>query len=308
MDNVVDLSDHALFLGEQATGATSLIQCVWIYDRAVDLEGLRRFHGQLRRGRLSRRIERSPLPFGRLRWVAGHGGELELSPPRPAAELEAWLHEQANTALDCVSGPGWHLALLPFASGGAAVSLVISHTLTDGVGLSLALADAVVGRDHATAWPAAGSRGRWRAVRQDIRRAVRDLPTVGRALRAAATMFPDQRRSHVRLRQSVVAANAALSLAVGPVVAPLIIAVAAALIALIVYLVAAAQDAAAKRREEERRKAAETSALVSSAVIGALPLLLKSPLLRDIGVPAVAAIATALLLRKADRPEDSDKP
>ena len=105
----------------------------------------------------------------------------------------------------------------------------------------------------------------------------------------------------------VVAANAALSLAVGPVVAPLIIAVAAALIALIVYLVAAAQDAAAKRREEERRKAAETSALVSSAVIGALPLLLKSPLLRDIGVPAVAAIATALLLRKADRPDEPDK-
>jgi len=105
----------------------------------------------------------------------------------------------------------------------------------------------------------------------------------------------------------VVAANAALSLAVGPVVAPLIIAVAAALIALIVYLVAAAQDAAAKRREEERRRAAETSALVSSAVIGALPLLLKSPLLRDFGVPAVAAIATALLLRKADRPDDSDK-
>lgn len=188
MDNVVDLSDHALFLGEQATGATSLIQCVWIYDRAVDLDGLGRFHGQLRRGRLSRRIERSPLPFGRLRWVAGHGGELEVSPPRPAGELEAWLHEQANTALDCVSGPGWHLALLPLTSGGAAVSLVISHTLTDGVGLCLALADAVVGREDATAWPAAGSRGRWRAVRQDVRRAVHDLPSVGRALRAAATM------------------------------------------------------------------------------------------------------------------------
>ena len=47
----------------------NLLQCVWVYNRAVDIDGLRRFHHHLQRGRLSRRIERSPLPFGRHRWV-----------------------------------------------------------------------------------------------------------------------------------------------------------------------------------------------------------------------------------------------
>ena len=70
MSNVLDLIDQSAFRGERATGATNLLQCVWIYDRAIDIDGLRRFHHHLRRGRLSRRIERSPLPFGRHRWVS----------------------------------------------------------------------------------------------------------------------------------------------------------------------------------------------------------------------------------------------
>ena len=41
-------------------------------------------------------------------------------------------------------GPGWHLALLPFTDGGTGISLVTSHTLTDGGGLTLALTAAVV--------------------------------------------------------------------------------------------------------------------------------------------------------------------
>lgn len=55
MSNVLDLADQTLFLGERATGATSLLQCVWVYDRAIDLAGLRRFHRHLGAGRLARR-------------------------------------------------------------------------------------------------------------------------------------------------------------------------------------------------------------------------------------------------------------
>jgi len=188
MDNILDLVDQTVFVAEQATGTTSLVQCAWIYDNAVDLEGLRRFHHHLKHGRLSRRIERSPLPFGRHRWVAGTSVGLEVSAPRPRADVETWLRAQASTPLDCVNGPGWRMSMLPFAGGGAAVSLVISHTLTDGVGLCAALADAARGHDDVISWPAATSRSRWRALRQDVDQSIADLPSVGRALIACARM------------------------------------------------------------------------------------------------------------------------
>ncbi|SON64031.1 hypothetical protein MSIMFI_05563 [Mycobacterium simulans] len=60
MDNVIDLADQAMFLGEQATGATGLLQGAWVYNHAIDVDSLRRFHHHLQRGRLCRRIERSP--------------------------------------------------------------------------------------------------------------------------------------------------------------------------------------------------------------------------------------------------------
>ena len=128
--DVLGMVDQAVFLGEEATGATSVIQSVWTYDRGVDMAGLRRFHHHLLRGRLSRRIEQSPLPFGRHRWVApGAGPELEVAEtPRPRAEFNQWLREQAAMPLDVQHGPGWRLAALPFTDGGTGLSLVISHT------------------------------------------------------------------------------------------------------------------------------------------------------------------------------------
>src|ERR1700759_3485418 len=154
MSNVLDLVDQTVFLGDRATGATSVGQCVWVYDRAIDIDGLRRFHHHLERGRLSRRIERSPLPFGRHRWVSPSGqSELEIAAaPRPREEFDAWLTGQANTLLDAEHGPGWHLAVLPFTDGGAGVSLVISHCLTDGVGLCEALADEAGGNHDPGDW------------------------------------------------------------------------------------------------------------------------------------------------------------
>jgi hypothetical protein len=188
MNNVLDLFDQTVFDGERATGATNLLQVVWMYNSGVDIDGLRRFHAGLRQGRLSRRIERSPLPFGRHRWVSPRSEpELEIvSTPRPRDEFDAWLGEQAGTALDAEHGPGWHLAVLPFTDGGTGVSLVISHCLADGVGLCEALADAASGRPDPIAWPAAGSRGRWQAVYEDARQTMRDLPAIRRAASAAA--------------------------------------------------------------------------------------------------------------------------
>ena len=194
--NLLDLADQALFLGERATGTTSVIQSIWVYDRAVDIDGLRRFHHHLQRGRLSRRIERSPLPFGRHRWVMGSdSSDIEfVQTPRPREEFDEWLSDQANTPLDAEHGPGWHLAVLPFTDGGTGVSLVVTHSLIDGLGLALALLEATSGVDDAISWPLAGSRRRWRAVREDSRQTARDIPAVGRAMRAAIRMARRNRR------------------------------------------------------------------------------------------------------------------
>ncbi len=191
MKDVLDLADQTLFLGERATGATSLLQCVWVYDHAIDIGGLREFHRHLGKGRLSRRIERSPLPFGRHRWVAPNDRcALEIvGTPRRRDEVDAWLDEQGTKRPDAEHGPGWHLAVLPLTDGGAAVSLVTTHCLTDGVGLCEALADAACGRDDAIGWPAAAARRRWQALREDARQTAHDTGDVGRAISAAIRML-----------------------------------------------------------------------------------------------------------------------
>jgi hypothetical protein len=193
MNNVLDPVDQIFFRLEQAAGVA---QCVWVYDRPVNIDGLRRFHRHLQQGRLSRRIERSPLPFGRPRWVTpGDPAGLEIvATPRPREDFDAWLSEQANTPLDAEHGPGWHLAVLPFTDGGAGVSLLLSHCLTDGIGGCLAVVEAACGYDHAFNWPAAGSRPRWRALRQDARQTVRDIPDIRRAVVAAARFARRNRR------------------------------------------------------------------------------------------------------------------
>jgi hypothetical protein len=197
MSNVLDLFDQTLFRFEQATGVTSVGQCVWVYNHAIDIDGLRRFHRHLQRGRLSRRIERSPLPFGRHRWVSpSDQSDPEIvATPRPREEFDAWLSEQAAMPLDAERGPGWHLAVLRFTDGGAGVSLVALHSLADGMAGCLAVVEAACGYDSAIDWPAAGSRRRWQALREDVRQTARDIPGIRRAVVAAAAAARSARRN-----------------------------------------------------------------------------------------------------------------
>lgn len=190
MSNVLDLLDQTMFDYAQASGSTTRLQCVWVYDRSVDIDGLRQFHAHLERGRLSRCIAHSPLPFGRSRWVApDRAPELEIvAGARPREAFDGWLDEQSNSLLDCEHGPAWHLAVLPFTDGGAGVSLTIDHCLIDGVGLWEAAADAARGRDDPVSWPDAASRERWQALREDARQTMRDIPAMSRAVIAAVKL------------------------------------------------------------------------------------------------------------------------
>ena len=97
----------------------------------------------------------------------------------------------------------------------------------------------------------------------------------------------------------LVAANAGLTLWVGPIWAPLILAGTAGAIALIVYAVSAVTAEIAHKKEVQRRRSAETTALVTTAAITAIPLLMKSPLMKTIGLPLGGALAALFLLSRS---------
>jgi acyl transferase domain-containing protein/acyl-CoA synthetase (AMP-forming)/AMP-acid ligase II/NADPH:quinone reductase-like Zn-dependent oxidoreductase/acyl carrier protein len=204
VDNRLAYLDQAAFLALRAVHG-ALIQVTWIYDHAVDVDGLRRFHRNLGRGLLGRRIERSALPFARDRWVlAPAPEEIDFAAtPRPRADVNAWADERARLPIDPQWGPGWHLGVLPLEDGGTAVSLVASHTIVDAIAFGQAIEDAAEGRTRELGYPPAGSRTRRRALREDLRQTVKDLPDIGHALGAVARRA---RRDRKELNSSIKAA------------------------------------------------------------------------------------------------------
>lgn len=188
-DNRLSFTDQLLFLGQRATGQELVMQAVWVYERPVDLDGLRRFHRNFGYGLFGRLIERSPLPFGRHRWVASVGPPSDLDivqTPRPRAELSDWVDERAQLPVDPEWGPGWSLGVLPMTDGSTAVSLVLSHCLSDGIGALLTIVEAIKGNRREMGYPAPRSRTRLEAVRSDLRQTARDAPEVARTIVTAA--------------------------------------------------------------------------------------------------------------------------
>ncbi|OBH78527.1 hypothetical protein A5682_20245 [Mycobacterium mantenii] len=177
------LLDQAAFLRLRAIGQGSTVQCTWIYDRTVNVDELRSFADNLGAGLLGRRIERSPLPFGRHRWVVDHHSpEIACEPRQPRREIGPWLERRALVRVDPEHGPTFHLGVLPLDDGGAAVTLVASHCVVDGLGMATAVAEAVKGERRNLGYARPNSRGRWRAVVEDLADAVASLPAAIRAL------------------------------------------------------------------------------------------------------------------------------
>ncbi|OBG71304.1 MULTISPECIES: hypothetical protein [unclassified Mycobacterium] len=179
------LLDQAAFLRLRATGQGSAAQCTWLYDRDVNVDELRAFTDHLSAGLLGRRIERSPLPFGRHRWVlGGRPPPVAVEPARPRWELGAWVEQRAQVPVDPEHGPAFHLGVLPLDDGGAAVTLVASHCVVDGLAFVQAITEGVKKERRNLGYPLPGSRTRWRAVAEDLAEALLSLPTVLRALLA----------------------------------------------------------------------------------------------------------------------------
>ena len=195
-DNRLALADEALLAEHYAADMTVIIQVTWIYERAVDLEGLRRFHHNLGHGLLGRRTERPALPIARHRWILDRGpSDIDIAEcARPRSELSDWVDERSQLPIDVERGPGWHLGVVPFTDGSTAVSLVLSHNLIDGLGLALVIVEAALGKTRDLGYPPPRSRTRLRAVVQDARQTAQDVPEVARALVAAAKLARKQAR------------------------------------------------------------------------------------------------------------------
>ncbi|MDB5542071.1 MAG: hypothetical protein JWQ89_3798 [Devosia sp.] len=108
---------------------------------------------------------------------------------------------------------------------------------------------------------------------------------------AAVALF-----SLIGLSFLLVALNAWFTAMWGPIVAPLVIAAAAIVISLAIYAAIVATDSIARRRSAQRRNAAEKTALVTTAAMTALPLVMKSDLIRKVGIPVGGALAAAYFL------------
>jgi hypothetical protein len=130
------------------------------------------------------------LPFGRHRWVACHEtpGIDVARPARTRDAVAGWFDERGQIPVDPERGPCWHLGVLPIEGYGTAVSLVASHTVIDGVGLCLAVTDAVKGVRQDLGFPPPRSRLRRQALVEDARQTMRGLPEIARALGGMATL------------------------------------------------------------------------------------------------------------------------
>lgn len=200
-DNRLSFTDQLLFLGQRATGQELAMQAVWVYEHPVDFDGLRRFHRNFGYGLFGRRIERSPVPFGRHRWVSALGPPSGIDiaeSARPRTELSDWVDERAQLPIDPERGPCWHIGVLPMTDGSTAVSLVMSHCLSDGLGALQTIVDAVKGTRRDLGYPAPRSRNRLHAVVSDLRQTAQDLPEVARTLVAAARLGFRRRHEFTR--------------------------------------------------------------------------------------------------------------
>ena len=208
-DNALDYLDESFFLDFRAEGHGPVIQFTWIYEHDVDIDALRRFHRNLGKSLMGRRIERSPIPFCRARWVAWPGPEdIDIAGDvRARADVTSWTYEQAARPIDPEAGPSWRMAVQPLSGGGAAVTLLAAHAVIDGVGMLIAVADAVNGAIRDLGYPAPRSRTKMQAWLRDSRAVLRDLPRVAQAL-VTVPFAARSLQDHVRPRAGRTAAFA----------------------------------------------------------------------------------------------------
>jgi len=105
----------------------------------------------------------------------------------------------------------------------------------------------------------------------------------------------------------LVALNAWFSAMWGPVVGPLVIGIGGMVVAALTWAGVSAAEAIARRRAAEKRSSAEKTALVTTAALTALPLVLRSSLMRRVGLPVGGALAAAFLLARSGESHETEE-
>ncbi|MFC7243097.1 hypothetical protein ACFQO7_11480 [Catellatospora aurea] len=194
----LNLLDQAAYRAQNALDSVVLAQVSWLADGPPDVDRVRALAARLARSRQLGRVIVPAAAFG----GRDHWGPLDAVPevavvtdPVERSAVPAWLDDRAQMPVDPCRHP-WHLAVRPLAGGGHAVTLVVSHALTDGIGLVNVLAAA----DGDTA---ALYRGRRPGLLTAIGQAAAGLPGAVRAAATAAradrgTVSPAPTTSHAR--------------------------------------------------------------------------------------------------------------
>ena len=192
-DDVLGYLDQGSFMGMRALGRGFVLHFTWIYPRAPDESAVEQFNEALaQQGLMGRLIHRSPLPFGRHRWVTNPfpAQVTWFREPIPLARVQTWRSGLINLSIDPEHGPGWRLAAQALEGGGLALSFLVSHTIADGMAAIEAIADAVAGRRSDMGFPPRARRWSPTRLARDIRESLRALPDVGRALTTLARRPP----------------------------------------------------------------------------------------------------------------------
>ncbi|QIS03320.1 hypothetical protein F5X71_14225 [Nocardia brasiliensis] len=179
----------------QAPADTVSIHAIWLFDTALSDATLDRFHQQLRRGVLGRVAARPYLGAAGDRWVrARRFAPVErYAGALPREHVTDWIAERARGELDTYGGPAWRLSVTDLDGGGSAVSLLVSHTLTDGLALIRALEDAAAPAPGE--WSFESDRaGRLRLFCSDLLAAVRRLVALLPALPTVARFISESRQ------------------------------------------------------------------------------------------------------------------
>jgi diacylglycerol O-acyltransferase len=202
--DVLCYADQGTFVSLRGLGHQPIIHFNWVYTHLLDESEVEQFNVRLAEGFLGRLLQRSPLPWGRHRWVANpHPAPVTwLRDPIPVEALPKWRNSLLDLPVDPEYGPGWRLAVQFLEGGGATLSLLISHTIADVTAAAQAISDAVVNKYVAPGFPAPSAR--WspaRLVRDSVESA-RALPDVWCALMTAlrSEWTKSQRESTVSVR------------------------------------------------------------------------------------------------------------
>ena len=183
--DVLGYLDQGFFTSLRALRRQPIIYFLWLYVQPLDEAAVRLFSHRLAQGRLGRLLQRSPLPWGRHRWVA-HREPAPVTWYRdeiPIECLHAWRNSLIELPLDPEYGPGWRLAVQSLQGGGAALALIVSHTIADGKAATQAIAEAVAGQCVESSFPAPSWRWSPGIVVRDSIESLRGLPGLCGALK-----------------------------------------------------------------------------------------------------------------------------